>query len=308
MKNNKHILLIITFFLFSCSTINDNSEVSNIIDIAPRIQWNNNGGYCGSSTIQQIALNYGIYISQDACRKVIGDQEILLGINAHKVLDKLSFKYEEWNHISFIPQSKRFLQWIKLNIKNNDPVMIGVYTRNGNNKWYDHIIPITGYVSEKFNNYEDDYLIFNSCWDELIYSYGISELINTRKDSNNANRFSIPKYVNFGIAITGVNDPENLLKPVKIIPTINHEPNITIGEEPSLITAKIKISNLEENKKYIILKYDDYKEIPVNDYLNSSYVEKNIFIAEETNKELDVNFMSNSSTIYRCLEYCDFTI
>lgn len=306
MKNYKIYFLLLLILFYNCSTYNSKDKVENILEISPRIQWDNNGGYCGASTIQQIALNYGTYISQDLCRQTIGNEEILLGINSDNVLDKLSFVYDNWNSINFIPQSKRYTRWIKGHINNNSPVMIGVYTRNGKNSWYDHIIPITGYLSSEKNT--SDYLIFNSCWDDKIYSYKISEMINTRKGSYHSNKFSIPKYVNFGCAVLGIKDPYKITKPVRIIPEINYEPNTLKGESPIIISAKVEINELEVNKKYILLKYENYKDIPEENYQDSNYKDYIIFNAQTKIKKFEIEFMSDSYTAYRCIEYKGFTI
>lgn len=308
IKNyKKYLLLLLVIFIYNCSTFNSTDKVDIVLEIKPRIQWDNDGGYCGSSTIQQIALNYGTYISQDLCRKAIGNEEILLGINAYKVLEELSFEYDNWNPINFIPQSKKYTQWIKENIKKNYPVMIGVYTRNGNNKWYDHIIPVTGYISSD-DNTNNDYLLFNSCWDNKIYSFKISEMINTRKNSCIKKKFSIPKYVNFGCAILGIKDPLKITKPVRIITDNNYEPNTLIGEFPVSINGQLEISDLEINKKYIVFRYNNYKDLPEDNYQNSEYKDYEIFTSEGISKKYDIEFMSNSFTSYRCIEYIGFTI
>lgn len=305
---NKKSLIILIFSVFSCVSNINNSSISKDVrlDIPPRIQWNNNGGYCGASSIQQVALYYGTYVSQDICRQVIGNEEILLGVNEHNVLEALSLEYIRWQSIQFFPQNKRFIKWMKYHLNNNNPVLLGVYMRNGDNSWYDHIVPSVGYIS--FNNYnqfnENDIIIFNSCWDDIIYSYNVNNFINNRNESkkDNAPIFSIPKNINFGCAILGIADKNKETVPVKISLENNYEPNISKGEQAIVINGNIEISSLEKGKEYLLIEYLDPKKIPNHNFRSSKYDNSIEFKAQSNLKSIPVSIMSDSFISYRCIK------
>lgn len=61
-----------------------------LLPIPPRLQWDNDGGYCGQTSIQCCSLYYGNYISQSMARAAAGS-EVLVGQNAEAALEKLGY-------------------------------------------------------------------------------------------------------------------------------------------------------------------------------------------------------------------------
>ena len=49
-------------------TAPDHAQHSRVMQVGSRSQWEDNGGYCGSLSVQAIAMNFGAYISQDKAR------------------------------------------------------------------------------------------------------------------------------------------------------------------------------------------------------------------------------------------------
>ena len=49
------------------------AKFSRTMDMRPREMWVDDGGYCGSLSIQEVALSYGAWISQDLVRKSAAD-------------------------------------------------------------------------------------------------------------------------------------------------------------------------------------------------------------------------------------------
>jgi len=92
----------------------ENYKYSKVLKTSPRSQWITDGGFCGSMSIQTIALSHGVYISQDLLRKAAapggGHGEPGLGYeilhtNIGGALDKLGFLHEEFDYVNTpIPQ------------------------------------------------------------------------------------------------------------------------------------------------------------------------------------------------------------
>ena len=78
--------------------------------IQPGQQWNINGGFCGAYSIQQSALNFGAWISQDLVRKANREQPGPYTMHGNKVegyevvptniaftAEHLGLIYDEWD-------------------------------------------------------------------------------------------------------------------------------------------------------------------------------------------------------------------
>ena len=84
-----------------------NALYSTVLPTQPRTQWDTDGGFCGSLSIQTIALAHGVWISQDIARKNAApggghgnDTEgyEIIHTNIEGALTKLGFKYEAFNY------------------------------------------------------------------------------------------------------------------------------------------------------------------------------------------------------------------
>lgn len=309
-KIHNVLMLIFIVLLFSCNVVRNTNKdsvehVKVHLDIPPRRQWINKNGYCGASSIQQIALYYGAYISQDICRKTIGDKEILLYKNEAEVLDALSFTYDRWNNIRPSPQYKDHLVWIKKHLNNGSPVIITTYMRGLSYEGYDHIMAAIGYESSdvsKFNN--NDVLIFNDCLYNKNMYYKFSEVWNTRdvQTSNIKNMYGIPDDHNFACAVTGIKDDHGVTLPVHLSVDSWTEPNVACGSKPIKFNGTAKISNLETGCEYILLRYDDYKKVPSKNFTPKEADKVFRFRASGETHNINDTFMSGSVAIYRCIK------
>jgi hypothetical protein len=75
-------------------------------DIPPRLQWDDNSGYCGEVSIGSIALFYGTHISQYRVRAIIDptqQQDTLVPYNSGPIFDAFRLNYEAWNSNSATP-------------------------------------------------------------------------------------------------------------------------------------------------------------------------------------------------------------
>jgi len=72
-------------------------------------------------------------------------------------LDRLSYEYEAWDNELPQPQYKDYLQWIKKNISQGYPVIVGGYDPNGNKEEvYNHIYLVLGVKSNNLDHFQDD--------------------------------------------------------------------------------------------------------------------------------------------------------
>ena len=93
-------------------------KYSRVLNVKPRIQWDDSGGYCGSLAIQNVALGKGVWVSQAVIRNSTVDagghtnqggkgHEILAG-NIDLALTTLKLKHEgfDWKNAP-TPQAAR---------------------------------------------------------------------------------------------------------------------------------------------------------------------------------------------------------
>ena len=82
------------------------SKFQMVAPIVPRAQWAYDGGFCGSLSIQSIAMTKGAYISQDLVRKAApfggghGSKDLgyeILPANIAQALDNLKISHELWD-------------------------------------------------------------------------------------------------------------------------------------------------------------------------------------------------------------------
>ena len=112
------------------------------LDIPARLQWDNNYGYCGETSIQMSALYYGAWVSQYVVRAVGGagqGSQLLLPdspgqtvVDTGRSLSKAAAKLK-LGAVVFVPeddaapQAEEFLGWAKEEIKAGHPVIFAVY-------------------------------------------------------------------------------------------------------------------------------------------------------------------------------------
>ena len=138
------------------------------LDIPPRLQWDNNNGYCGECSIQQIALYYGAYISQYRAREIIDPtqhQDVWVPENSGPVFDALRLNYVVWNSGQAAPQYQSYLVWVKSQLQRKRPVIMDLFAQNDSHvvdtNNYDHIVPVTGFTSPDTNGYQAGTRLFS---------------------------------------------------------------------------------------------------------------------------------------------------
>lgn len=238
-------------------------------DIPPRLQWDQNFGYCGETSFICAGLYFGQYCSQYTARHLASDGEpqylpssqLLLGVNDTDTADLMSLNYDKWEHEGdpSPPQgtTNAFFVWIKQHVVEGDPVIIGVFNNEyllyGDNlaeegdPEYDHIIPIIGVGSYSFpiddgiyhgsdRIYFSDNGLFGAFnVPQFLYNSSFEDFKLNRDLANSPNS---PVYSlldspdHYGIALLSVYDSHNVTLPVRLKTNVNYEiPEILQGKD-----------------------------------------------------------------------------
>ena len=282
-------------------------EPASALDIPPREQWDNNGGYCGELVIQQIGLYYGTYVSQYQARAIVDPAqqvEIWVGYNDNVVLDALRMTYERWDQTQATPQYRNYLVWTKQHIHNLHPVSIAVYYSGGEDTDYDHIVAAVDAQSSDWSSWHgDDTLSFNDGYERTAFTQQFSELYDTRAMSHNGARFDycVPQDVDYGTAVTGIRDDLGETVPVQLTLDRWNEPNVSQGERAVYLQATVTARSLVPGNSYVLLRYDDYRQVPTSNFLASQYSWSKSFTAAGTTYTYQDQIPSNGVSIYRCV-------
>lgn len=309
-------------------------------NIPPRIQWNENFGYCGETSLISAGLYYGQYISQYEARAIASKNkpqnkegsQLLLGVNDAKAASLMHLNAIEWDTAAE-KSTDQFLAWVKQNVVKGYPVAIGVYTNeylfyqntkpNAGDPDYDHIVPVFGVDSNRLitdpNYYAFDTIYFsdNGLWGDpsnppFIFSYPFGSFQASRKQANAKNG---PVYSlandgsNYGIAITGVKDLNGDTLPVRVDTNFNAElPSIKNGTSkrpaPMLLELAITISKLEPFVEYHLYRYNNLKDVPDSDFNahgDQAYAKWKILIDSGSTFAMTDNIMSNEVAVYRAV-------
>lgn len=112
---------------------------AKMLDVPGRFQYDDNNGYCGEVTVQQLMLRHGAWIPQEVARSA-GGGELLLGVNYDAALDALRIRYDEFTGRGY----GSFMRWAKAKLARGQGVVTVAYYRGGPDSDYDHIMPIVG--------------------------------------------------------------------------------------------------------------------------------------------------------------------
>jgi hypothetical protein len=307
-------------------------------DLPPRLQWDNNAGYCGEVSLISAGLYYGQYASQYDVRAIAiqnkpqNKGQLLLGTNDLYTAEQMHLNAIEWNTVAE-QNTNDFLAWVKQQVVLKHPVAIGIYTNeyrfygntnpNAGDSEYDHIVPVYGCASNHPltdpSYYPDDTLFFsdNGLWSNPTPPYRFSFICDPcQGDRKSANDPNGPIYslsndaTNYGIAITGVLDLNNDTLPVRLATNLNAEnPPIakhsTIRPVPEPLILTLTISNLEPQTPYYLYKYDNFAQVPnsnFNAHAQNAVERWPIEISSGTTFTLQEEIFSNEIAVYRCVK------
>jgi hypothetical protein len=269
--------------------------------VAPRLQWDANHGYCGEVAFISAGLSFGQYLSQYDARALASpgtpqyeaSAQLLLGENDTAAARRMHLTYATWE-----PRpgstSRSFLAWVKGEVVRGFPVAVGVYENQrrfgldtapgAGDPNYDHIVLVTG-VRSAFPltlpavYHPGDVLTFSDhgLWTgtpsgrpQYVFSYPFGSFQADRRQANRrtAAVYSLPDTVaDFGIALTGVDDPDHETVPVRLAASRNHEvPPISPGSNrrpaPMPLELTVTVSGLRPGTAYDLYRYDTMTSVP----------------------------------------------
>ena len=114
-------------------------------------------------------------------------------------------------------------------------------------------------------------------------------------------KFCLPREIDYGCAVTGIKDGSGTVLPVSLKVSRRNEPNISRGAAAVSLTATIQVSCLTTGTAYVLLRYNDYHNVPTNDYLTSAFDSATRFAATNTTQTMSDRFRSDATVIYRCV-------
>jgi len=210
------------------------------LELAPRVQWSEEGGYCGETSLVVAGLYYGQYCSQKTARRLAGG-ELLVGVNAKRAARAMRLKCVEWEG-----KPKPFQSWIKGHVREGHPVVIGVFLKGADDEEYDHLVVVT-----------DDAMSFND--HGLRGSCPLAPRSRREANARNAPPYSLNKDWNYGIAITGIEDRDGETIPVRVVPNCEVEDG-----RPVVLTATVSIP--DPRVAYRLYVYDDFSSVPTSGF------------------------------------------
>ena len=113
--------------------------------------------------------------------------------------------------------------------------------------------------------------------------------------------YCIPRDTDYGAAVTGIKDASGTTRPVSLKADRWNEPNLSQGASPVQMNATIQARSLTTGNAYVLLRYNDYHNVPTNNYLSSAFNASTAFVATNTTQTFSDNFMSSATVIYRCV-------
>lgn len=308
-------------------------------NLAPRIQWNSNFGYCGEVSFISAGLNYGQYISQYDARALASNNkrqslessQLLLGVNDVAAAKAMHLTAVPFN-TSAQTSTNQFLTWVKGNVVAGYPVVIGVFTNEyrfyGTTKpgagdaEYDHIVPVTGITSTHpltgpTTYYADDIITFNDngLWSpggvpQNVFSYTFAGFPATSQQANAKTGpvYSLKNGADYGIAITGIIDQSHETVPVRLTTNVNAEtPAIANGSttRPAArpVTLTITMSGLTPGTTYTLYRYNSMASVPdSNINANSAKAtQKWTIVATDSSYTMTQTIMSSEIAVYRAV-------
>jgi len=292
----------------------------------PRLMWGwgrRVSGYCGSASIQSVALYYGSWLTQDAVRGETGGHDgahqLLLGAeggccDSVAVARRLRLNVTAWDHASALqPQAAAFAAWLARSVDAGEPSVFGVYMAGEDNPHLDHIVPLVGYVGVLGRPAK---LLYN---DLHSNSTLVADLATFAKDRARCRRalpwkqrfeYCLPASVDYGYRVHGNHDPAGELLPARLVVSAWYEPDYSREdgkhEPPTPLVGTLAMSGLAKGERYAILRYTSASAVPASGFLRAGgWAARTDFVAEGETHEQRLVFMSNSSQLFRCVVLSD---
>lgn len=305
----------------------------------PRLEWNENYGYCGSVAMITGGLKYGLYISQYDNRYIASNgtdesqesSQLLLGVNDYWAATQHKLNNYLWEGDQ--TSATAFMEWMKKMVVSGYVVMMGIYENSSvfgqsPDPDYDHIVPVVGWGSNHpltdTSYYDDDVIYFT---DNGLYtpdgntpiysfSYPLSTFMNSRSnaDSSNAPVYSMNAAPtlndpNYAIALTGIMDDDGTTMEVYMDTDKNYEePEIVDGSNtrPSAmsLTLTVTVTGLTSGTEYNLYQYSHFQNVPTSSFnANAGQADASTtFTASGTTYTKTITgWQSDERVIFRCV-------
>ncbi len=298
------------------------------------------GQYLSQYDVRSIAADGA---SQNAKASGVYTSQLILGTNDQKTAKRLRLAHEEWPRDQ-LKDTTAFMQWVKSHVLNGHPVIVGVMNNvrlldesMPGDPQYDHIVPVLGFGTSNATAYDDNDIIVFS--DNGLYTPGNSipfyhqfrmqpdnavvaayPFLGDRHTANNINGniYSVLKLVagnntqhrNYAIAITGVEDPDNVTKSVRVTTDLNYEVPAIGSDSNTRPTAmslnlSVTVSDLQPNVTYNLYTYDHESKVPTANFnqnaANATSV-KGITITEGDSYSFSMAITSDQKVFFRAVE------
>ena len=272
------------------------------IDLPARLQWNANFGYCGETSLISAGLHFGQYTSQWTARALASPgipqyqerSQLLLGRNDRKAATSMKLAGRSFP-TSRQRSSEAFLRWAKARFLRGDVVILGVYDNprklgepvRSADAEYDHIVPLVSVGStrplrpgpQRFSAtdvlaFSDNGLFSAGAYRPFFFQYSWGEFLRSRTEASSVDG---PLYSlrdtppNYGLAVSGVLDPEGVTVPVRLVSSLKgeglrDEAIMTAPPPPRPLTLTATVLIPDPSVAYRVYLYDDFGDVPVRDF------------------------------------------
>ena len=248
-----------------------------------REQWDSNWGYCGETSLIAAGMTFGQYASQFTVRELASPgvpqaqeaSQLLLGVNDEAAARAMHLDANDYSGSGRSAGRRgqlRFVSWIRDQISTGAKVILGVYIKGADDGEYDHIVPALDVVPSGVKLGRKG-LLKDRLWFADNYGQKVSgtfgSLLRDRRAANQSSAapYSIPNGVNnYGIAISGVADRDQVTIPVRLQASRYDEPVLPEGSlqpptpEPLALRATVFIP--DQDQSYNLYRYDDFSKVP----------------------------------------------
>lgn len=295
------------------------AKFTSLLPIRPRQQWNVEGGFCGSLSVQVMMMGYGAYVSEDLVRKANigapcfghGDDQHGCEVgpeNYNATAHGLRLRYDVWDYSQPAPQADAFKAWVKQHLRQGEPVMWAPICKGDSHTPYgpqscpggghfDHHEPIIGIGSNRSLDdptvYDDDWVLHFSLQDLRTYYRPMGSLQdgtamqgnckdarpNTPTGKHNEMYPCFYEDVTYGLAVKGFDIDAPMLR-VTLDVDLQEEPNVRAGETAVPLHGTVHVQGLTKGAKYTLYRYKGLEALPKGAAdLESSYEYKTPFTA-----------------------------
>ncbi|CAF3341169.1 unnamed protein product, partial [Rotaria socialis] len=163
-------------------------------------------------------------------------------------LSYLHFTYEEWDWMNAPqPQFRDYCRWMKRSILRRNPIMFGIFLRYMDYEDYDHIVPAIGIRYKTENEFDpEDVIIYYDLYKKKVFEGILNEnKMGSTREFTRAKKYAgnawIPLDIDYGIAITGILDENQVTLPVRLSVSAWNEPNPAFHEDPIEMDGTVSV-------------------------------------------------------------------